>query len=115
MNVMYYINKFELGGRNFSGLIGLTKELIEKGNYGVVVVEQNIKYKKEVLEDDLLYIQSSLIEHSQKVITILHQMYLKESDTLVSEMIAKMLLIDMGTRKSVLLPDEVLSQLKNLS
>lgn len=114
MNVMYYINKFELGGRNFSGHIGLTKELIEQGNYGIVVVEQNIKYKQEVLEDDLLYIKSSLIEHTHKVITILHQMYRTETDTLAAEMLAKMLLIDKSTRKSALLPEQVVARLSNL-
>ena len=52
MNVMYYINKFENAGRNFGLNLGLQKLMSKE--VGSVVVEQNIKYIKEVFEDDLL-------------------------------------------------------------
>jgi len=58
MNVMYYISKYELAGRNCSLEIGLTKKFLQDNNYGIAVVEQVIKYQKEVFEDDLLYIES---------------------------------------------------------
>lgn len=103
MNVMYYINKFEQGGRNFGHAMGLTD--IGKGeNTGVVVVEQTIQYHREVFEDDLLYIESSLLGVSQKAFTILHEMYQSESGERVSTMKAVLVLFDKKERRALPFP-----------
>ena len=64
MNVMYYINKFENAGRNLSLEMGVSK--IMSKEIGFVVVEQTIKYLREVFEDDLLFVESSLVNFSNK-------------------------------------------------
>ena len=107
MNVMYYINKFELSGRQCSGKLGINRTFLEEHDYGIAVVEQNIKYFKEVIEDDLLHIESHLVSYTHKVFTVIHEMY--HSDTLkkVAQMEVKLVLLDKKLRKAAFLPNEL--------
>ena len=109
MNVMYYINKFENGGRNYSLELGLTPFMNDE--VGVVVVEQTIQYFKEVFEDDLLFIESSVEKVSNKTITIIHEMYNGFSKEKVSEMKVVIVMFDKINRKAMALPEEVRSKL----
>ena len=103
MNVMYYINKFEMAGRNFSLEMGLT-ELGEKEDLGIVVLEQTIKYFKEVFEDDLLYVESSLLDVGNKAFTVLHEMYNGKTKELVTNMKIALVLFDKVNRKALPFP-----------
>ncbi len=105
MNVMYYVNKFELAGRNTNVALGLT-DVVGKNNIGVVVVEQQIKYLREVFEDDLLYIESTLLEIRNKAFTILHEMYNTKSKELVSTMKVVIVLFDQVDRKALPFPKD---------
>lgn len=105
MNVMYYINKFENAGRNFDIALG-TKEGDTDPNLGVVVLEQNIKYLKEVFEDDLIHIKSGLLNIGNKAITIEHEMYNTRSKELVAHMKLVIVRFDKVTRKSLPFPPE---------
>jgi acyl-CoA thioester hydrolase len=104
MNVMYYINKFELGARNFDlGFeIGDSHEGVD---VGFIVLEQQIKYLKEVFEDDILYIESSITEIGNKTITYFHEMYHGKTNELVATMKAVAVLFDKTTRKALPLND----------
>ena len=112
MNVMYYINKFELAGRNCGNEFGLKREFLESNNLGVAVVEQNIQYKKEVFEDDLIYVLSRAKGYSEKVMNFEHTMYDSESDQLSAVMDIKLVLFDMKLRKAVKLPDHLIENIK---
>ncbi len=105
MNVMYYINKFEHGGRNFGMELGLW-ELEQDENTGVVVLEQQIKYLREVFEDDLLYIESTLLGVGNKAFTVLHEMYCNPQKELVCTMQVVLVLFDKVNRKSLPFPKE---------
>ncbi len=105
MNVMYYVNKFEHAGRNTSVELGLT-DIVGKNNIGIVVVEQQIKYLREVLEDDLIYIESTLVDIGNKAFTILHEMYNTKSKELVSTMKIAAVLFDKVGRKALPFPKE---------
>ena len=109
MNVMYYINKFENAGRNFSMNLGLY-QLMSK-DIGLVVVEQTIKYLKEVFEDDLLYTESSLLAVGNKSMTILHEMYNSISEEKVAEMKIVMVMFDKINRKALPIPTEIKNDL----
>ncbi len=105
MNVMYYINKFENAGRNYSLEMGIAP-LMNK-EIGFVVVEQNIKYIKEVFEDDLLYVESSLIKVSNKAMVFKHEMYNGMTKEKVSEMNVVGVLFDKINRKALVIPEDV--------
>lgn len=105
MNVMYYINKFENGGRNFGLEMGLT-DLGRNDKLGIVVLEQTIRYFKEVFEDDLLYIESTLLDIGNKSFKILHEMYNGHTKELVSNMNVVLVLFDKINRKALAFPVE---------
>ena len=107
MNVMYYINKFESGGRQLSGKMGFTRAFLEEHNYGIAVVEQNIKYLKEVLEDDLLHIESHVVGYTHKVFEVQHEMFDSTTNKKVAEMNVKLVLLDKKLRKAAFLPTEI--------
>lgn len=114
MNVMYYINKFELANRNLSYEIGLNREYFESENLGHAVLEQNIKYYKEVFEDDLLEIYSKVVGRTDKVIKSVHEMYDRASGKLCASMSVTAILFDMNKRKSVKLSEEIITKLDKL-
>ena len=103
MNVMYYINKFEHAGRNFSLELGFD-ELGDSEVMGMVVLEQHIKYLKEVFEDDLLFIESTLLAVGNKAFTVLHQMFNAKTKVLVCEMKIVLVLFDKINRSALPMP-----------
>ena len=107
MNVMYYINKFEHAGRNFSHELGIGKPFLKEKNYGVAVVEQFIQYKREVYEDDIVHIYSHAIEATDKVFTVCHEMYNMENETLSAVIKIKLVIFDLNKRKAILIPDNI--------
>lgn len=105
MNVMYYINKFEHAGHNTELELGLFDD-DRDGSKGIVVVEQKINYYKEVLEDDLIYVESTLLDIGNKAFTILHEMYNGKTKELLSTMNAVLVLFDKINRKSLPFPED---------
>ena len=104
MNVMYYINKFENAGRNLSLEMGVSK--IMSKEIGFVVVEQTIKYLKEVFEDDLLFVESSLVSFSNKALIMRHEMYNGLTKEMVSTMDVVGVLFDKINRKAIAIPED---------
>ena len=112
MNVMYYMNKYELAGRNMSMEIGVTKQLMQAHNLGIVVLEQVIKYKQEVFEDDILYIESTVEGFTDKVMTFHHVLKNGITHEIIGSMIAKTIFLDKSKRKSILIPEIIKSRLE---
>ena len=110
MNVMYYINKFEHAGRNFDIELGLHEDS-SLSNHGVVVLEQKINYLKEVFEDDLLYVMSSLKEVGNKAFKVYHEMYNGRNDEIVCTMLITLVRFDKVHRKALPFPEERRAQL----
>ena len=104
MNVMYYINKFENSGHHFAHEMGLSELFDDKT--GIVVLEQNIKYLREVFEDDLLHIESSLLDVGNKAFRVLHEMYNTRTKELVCKMNLVLVLFDKVNRKAMLFPEK---------
>jgi len=113
MNVMYYINKFENAGRNFDLEMGLAEIMGNDPNTGIVVLEQQIRYLKEVFEDDLLYIESSLIDIGNKAFTIFHEMYNAKTKEKTSTMKAVVVLFDKVNRKALPFPEALKRELQS--
>jgi len=103
MNVMYYVNKFEHAGRTFNLDLGLL-EIMNKGKIGIVVLEQKLNYYQEVFEDDVLYVESSVIDIGTKAYTLFHEMYNGGTKELVSTMRVVLTLFDQVERKAVVFP-----------
>ena len=103
MNVMYYVNKFEHAGRNFNLDLGLY-DIVHKGDVGIVVLEQKLNYHREVFEDDIVYVESSVIDIGNKAYTLFHEMYNGRTKELVSTMRVVLTLFDRVERKAIIFP-----------
>ncbi len=114
MNVMYYINKFDLAGRNCGSAFGLKRKYLEDNNYGIAVVEQNIQYKREVFEDDLIHVMSSAVGHTNKVMHFQHHMYNSENNELSAVMEIKLVIFDLNMRKAVPLPEVLVKNIQRV-
>ena len=112
LNVMYYINRYELAGRNLIPKIGCVKSYMQSNNYGIAVIEQHIRYLQEVFEDDLLYIESSIKGHSRKVMTFFHELKNGTTDELVGTCEIKLVILDKIARKAVIIPDHIQKKLE---
>lgn len=111
MNVMYYINKFELAGRSFNLEMGTADMVADNLNMGIVVLEQQIRYLKEVFEDDWLHIESSLMDIGNKAFTVFHEMYRTRTKEKVSTMKAVVVLFDKVNRKALPFPNDLKKEL----
>ena len=107
MNVMHYVGKFDEATWHFLAHLGITPSYLKNQNKGMVAVEQNFKYLKELSEGDLIYIKTELIEFKSKVIIFAHRMYNVENNTMVAEGRMVGVHIDKTSRKSVELPKDM--------
>ena len=110
MNVMYYMNKFEQAGRN----VDLKMDVASFGKdnqIGMVVVEQKINYFQELLEDDLIYIESSLLNVGNKAFTMLHEMYHGRTRKICATMRIVGVLFDKKSRKALPFPSDMRKEL----
>jgi len=105
MNVMYYVNKFEHAGRNFSMELDL-HDYETSESTGMVVLEQKINYLREVFEDNLLYVESTLLGVGNKTFTVLHEMYRNPQKELVAKMELVLVLFDKVHRKALPFPKD---------
>ena len=114
MNVQWYTAKFDEATWHLFASIGITSEYIKKNNKGMAAVEQNIKYKAEVMAGDLLVIKSRVIEVKAKILRFLHVMYNAETNQEVASSELVGVHIDRQERKSCLLPKSVVKKCANL-
>ena len=114
MNVMYYIQKFELAARNYAHEMGITKRLLEAHNLGFVVTQQLINYHNEAFEDEVLFVESYLTRIGNKSFTLIHDMQSAAADKQIATMEAIAVLLDKVTRKAVPIPDPVRTKMESM-
>jgi acyl-CoA thioester hydrolase len=115
MNVKFYVEKFDEAIWSLFSYLGLTANYLRENNKGMVALEQNIKYLKEVLAGDNIFIESEIIEIKTKTITIKHHMYNLESNMKVAETEIVGLHIDTDRRKGIEFPKFVKLNIKKLN
>jgi acyl-CoA thioester hydrolase len=103
MNVMHYVGKFDQATWYLFASIGLTGQYFKEQNRGMVALEQNIIYSKELI-GDCVYVESTINSVSEKVIKLTHNMYLYPSKELVATTSIVGLHMDTVKRKGISLP-----------
>lgn len=74
MNIMWYVGKFDEANWNLFARIGLTPSYLRKSGRGMVAVEQNVSYRRELLAGDIVEVTSSILEIGEKSIRFKHAM-----------------------------------------
>ncbi|APD05938.1 hypothetical protein UJ101_00391 [Flavobacteriaceae bacterium UJ101] len=114
MNVQFYVEKFDQATWNLFSNLGLTSNYLKENNVGMVALEQNIQYLKEVLAGDNLSIESEVLEVKGKTIRFRHVMKNLESNVIVSETELVGLHINTLERKGIHLPDFIFKKLSEV-
>lgn len=114
MNVMHYINKYELAAMNVFTEVGYTRKYAQANNMGIIILEQQINYFKELFEDDTLYVESYVSKLTAKVITLTHELYNGDTGELSGTATIVYALLDKALRKTVLIPEPIKNKLDEL-
>lgn len=114
MNVMWYTGKFDEATWNLFGALGLTPTYMREQGRGMVALEQNIVYKRELMAGDLVLVRSQVLEVRPKVLRFRHEMFRSEADELAatSEMVGAH--FDRSARRAVALPEDVASRAREM-
>jgi len=113
MNVQFYVAKFDQATWNLIAQIGLTSSYFRQTNKGMVALEQNIKYKKELIPGDNIFIESKIIEIKEKTIRFVHVMINLETNEIAAETELTGLHMDTILRKACPFPDFVHQKVEN--
>jgi acyl-CoA thioester hydrolase len=110
MNVMWYTGKFDEATWHFLAHIGLTPSYLRDQKRGMVAVQQETSYKRELMPGDLIVIRSGILEMREKVIRFHHEMRNSETDELAATTTLTGVHLDTDTRKSSPFPPEILER-----
>lgn len=110
MNVMWYTGKFDEATWHLLALIGLTPSYLRDRKRGMVAVQQEITYKRELVAGDLITIQSGVLEMREKVIRFYHEMLNAETRELAARTTLTGVHLDTESRKSCPFPAEILER-----
>jgi len=107
MNVMWYVGKFDEATWHLFASVGLSRARLRQEEIGLVAVEQQIEYKRELLAGDLITIRSSMLEVREKSVRLLHEMINQETQELAARTVLTGVCIDMKTRRAKPLPSDI--------
>ena len=110
MNVMWYVGKFDEATWHLLSLLGLTPSWLRKEGRGMVAVQQNTAYKRELVAGDIVTIRSGILEIRAKVIRFFHEMRNDETGEVSAVTVLTGVHIDARARKSCPFPGNVLAR-----
>ncbi len=113
MNVQHYLGKFDEATWHLLAKAGIGPAYLREANKGMVAVEQNLKYLREILAGDLIVIQSRFIEAKNKAVIFEHKMY-NQREELAAESRNVGVHIDLDDRKARPFPADIQNQLAQL-
>ena len=109
MNVMWYVGKFDEATWQLMAQLGLPASRLKKEGRGMVAVEQQITYKRELRAGDVITIRSSVLETKDKSVRFTHEMTNDENGELAASAVLVGVCIDLASRRAVSLPADVRS------
>ena len=112
MNVAYYLQAFDIYSRPMFEDFGFTKEHFKNG-YSSFAVEDSIRYLKEFLLGGKIFPRFRLENFNKKLIHIVGVL-LNEQGQLSSISETIIVHVDMRTRKTVPMPEELLVRLQTI-
>lgn len=112
MNVQFYQAKFDAASWHFSAHIGMAPAYFRQENRGLVAMEQRIRYYKELVAGDMIFIRSELLEVRSKSIRFRHRMYNTLTGDLSAETEYISVHINTLTRKSTDFPADIQAHLQ---
>ena len=109
MGYVYYGNYaqyFEVGRVEFLRSNDYSYKKLEDEGVMMPVVEMNIKYKRPAKYDDLLTVQSSIVEFSSKRVVFKQEVY-NENEKILTEGTVELAFVDSNTMRSRNCPENL--------
>lgn len=105
VNHAAYLELFEEARWDYLDKKGFERGWVEENQQGPVVLEANIKYRKEVMPEEELVIESELFSHEKPMLMCAHQkMFKADGKTLAAEIDLIFGMMDLKQRK-LIVPD----------
>ena len=114
MNSMWYVAKFDEASWQLLASVGLTRSLFREQEAGMVAVEQQIEYERELLAGDIVSVRSAVVEVMDKALRMVHEMRDDETGALMARTTIVGVHIDRKTRKARSLPDDVRTRARTM-
>ena len=112
MNVMWYSGKFDEATWHLFAHVGLTGSYLRAHKLGLVAVQQETSYKRELLPGDVVTIRSGILEVREKVVRFYHEMLNDETRELAATTVLTGVCLNYETRKSRPFPAEALERVR---
>jgi acyl-CoA thioester hydrolase len=107
MSAMWYVEKFDEASWKLLAGLGLTAERFRRERIGMASVDQRIEYRRELRAGDLVTIRSSVLDVTEKSITVVHEMRNDETGEVAAATILRGIHFDTTIRKTRALPSDV--------
>lgn len=114
LNVMWYTAKFDEATWNLFFQVGITPSYVRDRNLGMVAVQQNTAYKRELRAGDVVFIRSRMLEVRDKVLRFLHELLNAETLEVAATSELTGVHFDRGARRACPLPPEVAERARAL-
>jgi acyl-CoA thioester hydrolase len=108
MNVSRYFAACSDGVITFQTELGLGPEDVRSGRQlSFAVVRAESDFKSEVTAGEVIFLKTGVQEIGGKSMIFCHQLVRAENDQIVFETIFRCVLLDLNSRKAVLIPDDI--------
>jgi acyl-CoA thioester hydrolase len=114
VNVRAYVELFEEACWQLYNRIGLTPSLLRAGAVNMAAVQQNIRYRKELLGGDVVLVRSVMLEVRDKVLRFMHELVNCETGEVCADCEFTVVCLDARERKSRAFPPEIIERATNL-
>jgi acyl-CoA thioester hydrolase len=101
INIMWHVGKFDEANWNFLARLGLTPSYLRESGRGMIAVQQNVTYKRELLAGDIVEVESRLTEVRDKSLRFVHEMRNAETGEIAAVCEFTGVHLDRKMRKSV--------------
>jgi acyl-CoA thioester hydrolase len=115
MNLAYYMLAFDHATDAFFDFIGLGEAYMKAQAGSTFTLEGHITYDREMMVDAPMRFETQLLAHDAKRLHYMHFMYHAEEGYLASTNELVSLHVDMETRRSAPMPEDVLAQLDRIA
>ena len=112
MNVQYYTTRFDQASGQFLAQLGFDFQKNLENHIGFAYVETTIRYKKEVMEDEPIHIESVVESIGNKVVSMKHELFHSVTNDLCADCISKWVLFDTKIRKAIPVTEELRKKLE---
>ena len=114
MNVMWYVGKFDEATWNLFAEIGVTAKFLKDSRRGMVAVQQNITYKRELYAGETIAVRSAFLEVREKTAKFVHEMRNAVTGEISAICVLTGVHIDAQSRKSCPFPAEIVERGRGL-